>query len=811
MQSPPQPYTVALPQSQPQQARRARGSEHPPSHAVAQPRLLAPFRDPLHVEWNGADVNVGAMLQAPFTKGNAAYGEVEESRWQATRVSTISIMNFSGRILVVHLISDNIRNVFGSPRSYSLVLVPTLFFLSISAAMTGIDRTAISQRISCVQYMSPWIKNMALFVNPTSPLYERSGARVRDAIRVLCDMSASPRFVWSEIARLDPLIVDVVPDELIRAATDGGFGSSRCEYHWSLNKQTGGKPPRTLYEYPNWAEISTLVRLCHVASYQAQRPAHNLLYVPKILHLVTLTAGVGPSLVRKSVYGIVINLLQAMNIGRTEDAPASDLLQLLADCETAESQKLFGLERVTQSSEYVNFDVMGDIPKVDTQEKLTELLARFLEVTAGSRGLLNVWRARWMGLAMSTAFQYSPAIQMRLFTTLGTLLTQEADDDYLYQMLVALRTALQQASEQDSAIVVTMLRSLAKVVPALPDTSRYFAALFWLAVALLESSHVVFYIEAGTLLPVTPESMRARGMFRNGSVSTVLLEGCDTFESVLGQFDSILSISFDTNFSFALASVLFKGMRASIVRTEAEKVPRTLLGVTMRPYVREEGDINGVRDALAPEALGYFIALLPVSTTHAVYRRLLKECNLGEAALPETSGIDDATDAPKVQVSLLGIDGAPTVLLAASFIGAVVTSAQGNDAEMEMLYLPAVGHWDVVRRSTRQDQGHFLQGVEPDHQRGVEHLPARAGIQPAAGGGGGFTATLPRGGGSTSTLSTVEEAAMFTPGRSHLEALEEINMAGIASNFVFLPLTGGAAIKVIQWIPELVNLIVQQS
>jgi neurofibromin 1 len=28
-------------------------------------------------------------------------------------------------------------------------------------------------------------------VNPTSPLYERSGARVRDAIRVLCDMSTS--------------------------------------------------------------------------------------------------------------------------------------------------------------------------------------------------------------------------------------------------------------------------------------------------------------------------------------------------------------------------------------------------------------------------------------------------------------------------------------------------------------------------------------------------------------------------------------------------------------------------------------------
>jgi neurofibromin 1 len=69
--------------------------------------------------------------------------------------------------------------------------------------------------------------------------------------------------------------------------------------------------------------------------------------------------------------------------------------------------------------------------------------------------------------------------------------------------------------------------------------------------------------------------------------------------------------------------------------------------------------------------------------------------------------------------------------------------------------------------------------------------------------------TLPRGGGSTSTLSTVEEAATFTPGRTHHQALEEISMGGVASNFTFLPVSGGHATKVIQWIPELVNLMVQ--
>ncbi|KAJ7034157.1 hypothetical protein C8F04DRAFT_582650 [Mycena alexandri] len=731
----------------------------------------------------------------------------------------------------------------------------TLDFVSeISAAMTSIDKAAISQRISCVQFMRPWIKNLAHFVNPTSPLYERSGARVRDAIRVLCDMSttqpelrlATQKFVWAEIANLDSSIVDVVIDELIRAATDGGVGSSRCEtiglllasmtsisirgklifkLRKSLTKTTGGKPPRTLQDYPNWSEIATLIRLSHIAGHQSQRPAHNLLYVPEILHLVTLTAAVGPALVRRSVYGSVINLLQAMHLGRSEDAPASELLGLLAEVETPETQRLFGLSRLTQSSEYVTCELAGDKQKVDAQEQLTALLARILELTAGSRGLLNVWRARWMGLATSSAFQYSPAVQMRSFTTLGTLLTQEADDDYLYQMLVALRTALIQA-EQDSAIVVTMLRSLAKVVPALPDSSRYFVSLFWLAVTLLASSHVVFYVEACQLLSITLESMRARGMFRHASVSTVLLEGRDPLEGVLNQFEQFLNISFDANFSFALASVLFKGIRASIVKTEAEAVLRTLLGVTMRPYIPEDDDDHipnganghgfGGREALNSEALGYFIALLAVSSTPTSYRRLLKESGIGEGMVPEVGGIDiDEADAPRIQVSLLGIDGPATALLTSSFIGAVVTSAQGNDAETEMLYclLADIGEvWPEIVAMTYEGlqdkiQGVFAKSSNPLIIRAVSSIYRIASEHDRPRFSSSGAALPTRGGGSTSTLSTVEEAAIFTPGRTHAQALEDIHMGGVGDKFVFLSV--GDATKVIQWIPGLLDLMVQ--
>ena len=42
-------------------------------------------------------------------------------------------------------------------------------------------------------------------------------------------MSTIQKHIWAEVAKLDSYIVDIVLDELVRTATDGGIGSPRCE------------------------------------------------------------------------------------------------------------------------------------------------------------------------------------------------------------------------------------------------------------------------------------------------------------------------------------------------------------------------------------------------------------------------------------------------------------------------------------------------------------------------------------------------------------------------------------------------------
>lgn len=72
---------------------------------------------------------MGSIAQALLAHGNPAYDEAESSTWQAAQVSTLSLANFCGRILI-GIIADTAKSRLRIPRSFCLPLVSTLFILS---------------------------------------------------------------------------------------------------------------------------------------------------------------------------------------------------------------------------------------------------------------------------------------------------------------------------------------------------------------------------------------------------------------------------------------------------------------------------------------------------------------------------------------------------------------------------------------------------------------------------------------------------------------------------------------------------------
>ena len=271
------------------------------------------------------------------------------------------------------------------------------------------------------------------------------------------------------------------------------------------------RPCKTLSDNAYWNELACLSRLTLVANYLPRHATHAQLYVPEAAHFVSLLAGTGQLLVRTSVYGVVVNLLHSMYLAKSasgETSVSPEIQALLTECAAPATLKMFGLRRPTPTSDYALYDPVSDMQYLTSLEHLSLLLVRIMEATAGSRGeldihvsdhilifpiaLLNVWRARWMSLITSSAFQLSPAVQSRAFVALGVLATSDVDDDLLYQMLVAFKTALSQASETDTTSVVSMLRCITNVVPATNGNSRYLAALIPMSARLGSFTRFLF-------------------------------------------------------------------------------------------------------------------------------------------------------------------------------------------------------------------------------------------------------------------------------------------------------------------------------
>lgn len=84
----------------------------------------------------------------------------------------------------------------------------TLDFINEVAA--GMDKTSVSQRINCLQYMGPWVKNLALFVDPANRLYEHSATKFRDCIRVLIDLTLADNEVFPRSRLLQSLEANII-------------------------------------------------------------------------------------------------------------------------------------------------------------------------------------------------------------------------------------------------------------------------------------------------------------------------------------------------------------------------------------------------------------------------------------------------------------------------------------------------------------------------------------------------------------------------------------------------------------------------
>lgn len=151
--------------------------------------------------------------------------------------------------------------------------------------------------------------------------------------------------------------------------------------------KTSLTPTRNLVENPAWPEIAALTRLALVVSYNTRHPIQTQLFVPETAHLITILASVGTVVVRTSVHGLALNLIQSLFASRLDHAQSAEQLRVLLDVATSpETLRWFGLTRADQSGEFSVAETFNDVESVDALENIAKLLVKVMAAAAPNLG-----------------------------------------------------------------------------------------------------------------------------------------------------------------------------------------------------------------------------------------------------------------------------------------------------------------------------------------------------------------------------------------------------------------------------------------
>ncbi|KAK8844111.1 hypothetical protein IAR55_006905 [Kwoniella newhampshirensis] len=579
----------------------------------------------------------------------------------------------------------------------------------------GFVKGDIMHKTACVHYVGPWLSNLDNFSRPTREDGSESIKQVREIVKSLISLTVAERrrlhllfheYVWGVVAQAHETVTDIVVYELINMAATVELGSEKAECVGDIlvtvcSTSVRGKviarlrktlaqtyllPSANLTDNARYGEICSLARIVLILGFSPASSLDNQLFLPEILHVITLLVDLGPTLMRQTIYGLLMNVLQSLAANPTSgDMDGSTLQHLLKKAQQSQIMSSFGLIQGRGSIELWDLPTRKetDLQRLDKIEEVAKFLGEVLAAGAVSMDCANAWRARWMGLVAATCFQHNPATQPQAFTVLGYLASDEVDDDLVYQILVAMSTVLSHFTEGDSVLIISMLRCLSRIIPGLLPDSRYAVSLFWLAVGILQLGYIPIFASALELMitalrsissPVTLRGLQGLGPMMMDS----LLEARRSMADQSKKLDQVCGISFETDVGFSLTAIIYKGIRhPATLKVTVEALMELLKLSSNSDVTIDDGE---ERPTVAQGSVAYFVGLLSISASQGEDVKKVFEA----AGLSVDS---DEVDLSEVSVfDTLSIPDNSTAVLLTSLIVALLNNPGGSDAEKVMLY-----------------------------------------------------------------------------------------------------------------------------
>ncbi|KAI7885566.1 hypothetical protein K492DRAFT_234094, partial [Lichtheimia hyalospora FSU 10163] len=471
-----------------------------------------------------------------------------------------------------------------------------------------------SIRYLCFTYILPWFDSLAMLCQKTDDY--NTMFKVKEILGMFAELTYASdnnirrllqNKVWKTISELvveGNHLIDLALDTIISyAEVHGGIGVPHTDVMADvivamfntticsklitrLNKlitKTAFNWTSSLINHPHWRDIMIIVRFLLMGTFNYRGPVRN--FVPEITHVLSLIVGVGSTLERETVHSLMVNMKHALCVSEPLFAETIERMHHRLELTAARRTRLlYGLTKERDAFS-VNMETTTDstdcVPLIAVERVVNNLMIGTRTV-APNPDIANAWRSRWLSLATSVAFQLNPAIQPRAFIEIGCLAQECVDDDLLYQILVALDTAL--CANQPS-VVLGIVMCLRNMVSSLPKHSRYLVSLFWIAIALIQLGDEALFPYALELAISVVRTLNDRHLFQNATTTAnLLLDARRGWADDLDRrFDQLSGVNFEKYFSFAIVALLLHhGMNDVELRSESYSAIEELLALELK-------------------------------------------------------------------------------------------------------------------------------------------------------------------------------------------------------------------------------------
>ena len=270
--------------------------------------------------------------------------------------------------------------------------VPHLTLEFLLECCVGFLKSSKELKHYCLEYMTPWLPNIAKYCSPVfihnPTCNDPQFNKLKEVIRMLIDltvkeveMNASIQSrIWHTLGKVEE-ILPLIIDAFISTAINNGIGTQHTEISAntivtlaSANldivagkiisqlrraiNSSSSSPSANLVDHPCMIEIAVLIRFVLMLSFNNHLDVRQ--YFPELCHIISILIGVGSPIIRSSIHGLVINMVQSLcTISNLEDTRLQNLRKILASFSEPKMCLIFGL-RGTEVAVHRNKNVESE-------------------------------------------------------------------------------------------------------------------------------------------------------------------------------------------------------------------------------------------------------------------------------------------------------------------------------------------------------------------------------------------------------------------------------------------------------------------